>query len=190
MIIGTFDGRTFKLTEPPKVNDGSLNPEPRTPDFTSPCPAPAGGWRPVDQATTTAAALQAAESMVTADPDFAGLWIDQKLPPNDLATPASDPAKLVLNVRFTKDLALHEAQIRTVWGGALCLSGAERSLAELAEIQQELANEPLMTHTSTDIVTGTVEAGVIMATQARQRELDAMYGPGVVNLVGALEPID
>lgn len=190
LVTGTFDGRTFKLTGPAKVNDGSLNPESRTPDYTSPCPAPADGWRPVDPAKATDNALQAANAMVNTDPDFAGFWIDQKQPPNDLATPGNDPARLVLNVRFTKDLARHEAEIRKVWGGALCVSPARHSLAELAKIQQELASEPLMTNASTDIVTGTVEIGVFLATQARQRELDAKYGPGLVNLAGALEPID
>ena len=40
------------------------------------------------------------------------------------------------------------------------------------------------------IITGTVQIGVFLATQARQRELDSQYGPGLVILVGALEPID
>jgi hypothetical protein len=190
LITGTFDGRTFKLTEPAKANNGSLNPEPRTPDFTSPCPAPAGGWKPVDPINTTHNALQAAQGMVNADPDFAGLWIDQKPTPNDPATPANDPAKLVLNVRFTKDLTRHEAEIRKVWGGALCVSQAKHSVAELDKIRADLASEPGVTDASTDIVTGTVEVDVFVATQARQRDLDAKYGQGLVNLAGALEPID
>jgi hypothetical protein len=183
LITGTFDGRTFKLTEPAKVNDGSLGPEPRGPDFTSPCPAPAGGWKPVNPANATGNALQAAKVAVSAEPDFAGLWIDQ-------GRPLNDPAKLVLNVRFTKDLARHEAAIRGVWGGALCVSEATHSLAELAQIQQELANEPGVIDASTDEVTGTVEIAVYVATQARQQELDAKYGGGLVKLVGALKPID
>jgi hypothetical protein len=190
LITGRLDGRAFKLTEPAKVSDGSLNREPRAPDFTSPCPAPAGGWRPVDPGKATTDALQAAESAVNAESDFAGLWLDQKPSPSDRATPVNDPTKLVLNVRFTKDLARHEADIRKVWGGALCVSAAEQSLAELDKVRRQFAGEPGMTYAAIDVVTGTVEIGVFVATQARQRELDAKYGPGLVNLVGALEPID
>lgn len=102
----------------------------------------------------------------------------------------NDPAKLVLNARFIKDLDRHGADIRKVWGGALCVSQAKHSLAELTKIQAGLASERGMTHASTDVVTGTVEIGVFVANQARQRELNAKYGPGLVNLAGALEPID
>jgi hypothetical protein len=126
---------------------------------------------------------------VRSDPDFAGLWIDQKVT-STKETPRNDPAKFVVNVRFTRDLARHEADIRTVWGGALCVSQAKHSLAELTNIQSALIGEPGMSYASVDVVTGTVEIGVFLATQTRQRELDARYGPGLVRLVGALEPID
>lgn len=187
LITGTFDGRTVKLTEPAKVNDGSLSPRPREHDVTSPCPVPAGGWRPVDPANTTGNALQSIKVVVSADPDFAGLWLDR---PNDPGSTDNDPVKLLLNVRFTKDLARHEAAIRRVWGGALCLSEATHTLAELTQIRQERAAEPGSIGASIDEVTGTVEITVYVATQTRQRELDAKYGRGLVNLVGALEPID
>ena len=183
LLTGTFDGRTFTLTEPAKVNDGSLGPNRREPDFTSPCPAPAGGWKPVDPAKATGDALQAIKVVVRADPDFAGLWIDQRRRLND-------PTDLVLNVRFTKDLPRHEAGIREVWGGALCVSQATRSAAELDKIRQELDGEPGVRWASTDEVTGIVEVAVYMATRARQHELDAKYGQGLVILVGALTPID
>jgi hypothetical protein len=189
LIIGTFDGHTFTLTEPAKVNDGQYSPHRPTSDFTSPCPAPAGGWRPVDPARATDDAFQAVNVKVSNDPDFAGLWIDQKVTSTG-ETPRNDPTKFVVNVRFTKDLARHEADIRTVWGGALCVSQATHSLAELTTIQSALTRESGMNYSSVDVVTGTVEIGVFMATQARQRELDAQYGPGLVHLAGALEPID
>jgi hypothetical protein len=189
LITGTFDGHTFTLTEPAKVNNGQYSPHRPMPDFTSPCPAPAGGWRPVDPARATDDAFQAVNVKVGNDPDFAGLWIDQKVTSSG-ETPRNDPTKFVVNVRFTKDLARHEADIRTVWGGALCVSPAKHSLAELTGIQSALSGGPGMNYGSVDIVTGTVEIGVFLATQARQRELDSRYGPGLVILVGALEPID
>jgi hypothetical protein len=189
LITGTFDGHTFTLTEPAKVNDGRYSPHPSTPDFTSPCPAPAGGWRPVDPAKATDDAFQAVNAKVSNDPDFAGLWIDQKVTPT-AQTPMNDPTTFVVNVRFTKDLARHEADIRTVWGGALCVSPARHSLAELTGIQSALSREPGINYGSIDIITGTVHIGVFVATQARQRELDAQYSAGLVILSGVLEPID
>ena len=189
LITGTFDGHTFTLTEPPKVNDGQYSSPGPSPDFTSPCPAPAGGWRPVDPARATDGALQAVNARVNNDPDFAGLWIDQKVT-STVQTPRNDPTKLVLNVRFTKDLARHEADIRTIWGGALCVSKALHTLAELTSIQSVLSDGSGTSYSSIDIISGTVHIGVFLATQARQRELDSQYGPGLVILVGALEPID
>jgi hypothetical protein len=190
LLVGTFDGRVFRMTEPPKVNDGSLNPQPRIPDFTSPCPVPSGGWRPVDPARATDNALQTANAVASAEPDFAGLWLDQKQPPDNGRTAANDPTKLVLNVRFTTELRRHETDIRRVWGGALCVSGAEHTIAELTRIQQDLGHEPGSLVSSIDVVTGTVRVEVFAPTQSRQRELDARYGPGLVVLTGALEPID
>ena len=95
----------------------------------------------------------------------------------------------MLNVRFTKDLARHEADIRTVWGGALCLSLARHTMAELMRIQVVVASAP-GSYSSIDVVTGTIEVGEYVATQARQRQLDSEYGPGLVTLVGSFVPID
>lgn len=190
LLIGRWDGKTFTLTEPPSTDAGRYKPPTRTPDFKSPCPEPKGGWKPIDPAKATDEAMQAVNGMVMTDPDFGGLWIDQATPSLIGGTPANDPQKFVLNVRFTKDLARHEAEIRKVWGGALCVSQARHTEAQLRKIQDELSTEPGMTYASTDIVAGTVEIGVFVATEKRQRELDAKYGAGLVNLIGTLEPID
>jgi hypothetical protein len=196
VITGTFDGRVFKLTESARVNDGTVKPPPRAPepDDTSPCPVPAGGWRPVNLAKATEDAFEATSIMVRADLDFAGLWLDQKnmptVDPNHGGVVMNDPTKFVLNVRFTKDLARHEADIRKVWGGALCVSQAKRSLAELKKVEKQVNPRPGVIYSEIDPVTGTVEVEMWVATQQRQRELDDKYGSGLVHLAGALEPID
>jgi hypothetical protein len=193
VVTGTFDGRVFTLSQPATVNHPNVQPRPRAPDYTSPCPVPAGGWRPVNLAKATDHAMQAAIIMVRAEPDFAGLWIDQKTPPVDPnrgGVVMNDPTKLVLNVRFTNDLARHEADIRKVWGGALCLSQAKHSHAELEEIQSQLTPGPGVLYSTIDDVTSTIEMEMWVATQQRQHELDVKYGPGLVHLAGALEPID
>jgi hypothetical protein len=190
LLVGKFDGKTFTLTEPAKANDGRFNPHYDMPDFTSPCPVPKGGWVSADPSRATDGAMQAVNQLVAADPDFGGLWIDQAEPSMAGGTPASDPQKYVLNVKFTKDLGRHEAAIRKIWGGALCVSQARHTEAELRRIQDELSAEPGMTFASTEIISGTVDIGVFVAREGRQRELDAKYGPGLVNLIGTLEPID
>jgi hypothetical protein len=63
-------------------------------------------------------------------------------------------------------------------------------MVELTKIQQESMNEPGTTESSIDVITGTIHIGVFVATQPRQRELNARYGPGLVTLSGALQPID
>jgi hypothetical protein len=189
-VTGKYDGKTFTLTEPAKENDGSFVPESRTPrNFSSPCPAPQGGWKPVDPAKTTDEALNATTALVSADPDFSGLWVSET-PQTGQETPGTTTQRLILNVRFVRDLERHEADIRKVWGGSLCVSLGQRTEADLLRIQQELANEPGLSSSSPDVITGTVEIGVFAAYASRQRELDAKYGQGVVILRGALHPID
>jgi hypothetical protein len=111
--------------------------------------------------------------MVNAQPGFAGSWLGR------LPAPAgtNDPDKLVLVVRFTGDPARHEAEIRAVYGGAICVIAGERSIAELTKIQHEEASERGMV-SSVDPVTGTLRIEVFVGTQTRQRELDAKHGPG------------
>jgi hypothetical protein len=190
LLTGTSEGDTFTLTEPATVAEGG-NGSPPTPPLGTLCAEPAGGWKPVDPARATREALEAAQIKANADPDFAGLWVDLRSPPNQPPTGEQDPTTLVLNVRYTKDLARHEAELRAVWGGSLCLTQATRSIADLTRIQNELTDPKAgVTSSSVDIRTGTVEIYVFVATQARQRELDAAYGPGVVRLIGQLTPID
>jgi hypothetical protein len=61
-------------------------------------------------------------------------------------------------------------------------------MPELTRIQTELTDGIISS--TVDPVAEVVEVQVWVATQARQRELDARYGPGVVILTGALTPID
>src|SRR5262249_49921362 len=91
LLIGKYDGHVFTLTEPAKANDGQYSSNRPRVDFTSPCAVPAGGWRPLDPARATDSAFGAATAMASSDPDFAGLWIDQKRPSTSNQTPMNDP---------------------------------------------------------------------------------------------------
>ncbi|HEU4349432.1 MAG TPA: hypothetical protein VFR35_16775 [Actinoplanes sp.] len=117
LLIGTYDGERFRLTEPARPADPNTVPRQRPDvDFTSPCPPPPGGWAVVDRATATDAALIATIARASRSPGFAGAWIDQN---GATGQHENHPAWIVLNVRVTGDLAAHEADLRRVWGGAL-----------------------------------------------------------------------
>jgi hypothetical protein len=191
LLVGTFDGKTFTPTQPARSPDvPPSTPVTGTgPDFTTPCAEPRGGWKPVDRDKATDAAFNAAVEKANGDPDFGGLWIDEPAAALD-PTPHNEPQRMVLNVTFTKDLDRHEAELREVWGGSLCVSLAKHTEAELRRIQDELTKEPGAVSSGADATTGTVNLGVLVALESRQRDLDARYGAGVVVLQGLLQPID
>jgi hypothetical protein len=191
LLVGYFDGKTFTLTEPARSPEiqASVPGADTGPDFTTPCPQPPGGWKPTDLDRATDAAFTAAVEKANGDPDFGGLWIDEPAAALD-PTPHNDPQRMVLNVTYTKDLDRHEAELREIWGGALCVSTARHTEAELARIQDELTSAPGVVSAGSDPTTGTVNLGVFVALESRQRELDARYGAGVVVLQGLLKPVD
>ena len=113
-------------------------------------------------------------------PGFAGLWIDQNGGEND-------PRRLVLNVRFTGDPATREAALREVWGGALCLSKAERSQADLDRIQTELTGPDIL-QSAIDVVGNRVTSPSTPPRPRSRRGWTPPTAPGVVRLHGFLQP--
>jgi hypothetical protein len=194
-VTGTWDGERLTLTEPPGPPRHDAGGE--EVDFSSPCPEPSGGWRVVDAATANQQALDAATTMAQARPDFAGLWLDQSINPaaadgrtdpgDEMAM--NDPTRLVLDVRVTGDVADAERELRTVWGGALCVSPAERTVAELSSIQREIMASGDARSSSVDETRGTVEVTVFI-DDGRQADYDERYGPGTVAVTALLQPID
>lgn len=192
-VIGTYDGQRFTLTEPAQPPE---DPPPLDDDmFATPCDAPAGGWAVVDEATATDAAMQEALALAAAEPDYVGAWVDQSINPaagatgEDAELAMNDPTKLVLNVMFTGDLERHEADLRAVWGGALCVSAAERTEAELLSILHDVTSLDDTLGGSPDARTGAVQVQVIV-DDGLQQWLDEQYGPGVVVVHAALQPVD
>lgn len=197
LVTGKWDAaaETFTLTEPPLNGDEAPESErPAGPEtnFGTPCPAPDGGWRPLDPAKAAHEALERAISAARAEPDFAGAWLDQSYltEPGTAEGEANDPQRLVLNLRFTGDLVRHETQIREIWGGAICVIPAVYSLADRDDIRQEVTAALGQLSSTVDEVTGTVHVTLTVATEPEQSQLDARFGPGVVILTGWLRPID
>ncbi|MEV8633096.1 hypothetical protein AB0395_15695 [Streptosporangium sp. NPDC051023] len=196
-VVGTWDGRRLTLTETPRRPVVSTTPPSsrrHDPRYDSPCPRPAGGWKPVDPAKATEEARQEAMDRAGKAPEFAGAWIDQAylddVPTPQASTAANDPARYVLNLRFTGDLTGRERWIRQVWGGALCVSGAKHAEAELRGIQQKIDKElEGLQSSSVSTLDNRVEALVPVVTDELRRTFDDRYGAGVVFLEGILRPV-
>ncbi len=188
-IVGTWDGTRITLTEPPKAPRPAEREERSS---TSPCPKPEGGWKPVDPAKTNEKALQAAIRIARKSPQHAGTWVDQSYLGDGpiKESEANDPTKLVLNFMFTGDLKAHEQRVRKVWGGALCVSPAEHTEAELRRIQKKVDREISGLQSSgVSVLENRVDVTVFVATEELQQDLDSRYGPGVVHASGVFSPV-
>lgn len=198
VLVGTWeDGltpsapETLTLTEPAAADDGTVQrPASRYTEVSTPCPQPAGGWRPVDPARATSSAFEAAGRQARAQSGFGGLWTHQ--PNLNGKGNANDPRKFVLNVTTTGDVAAMKRKLREIWGGSMCVSKAARSQAELSSVQTALTNNPVpgTVDLGIDVTAGQFVVDVMVATKERQRELDQRFGKGAVRLQGLLAPID
>lgn len=198
VVTGTYDGQRFTLTEPPvrmEDYDGPPRPDAGDVDLGTPCPEPDGGWRPVDPDRTSQETLDRVAAVANGLDGFADLWWDQSVNPAYDASDGenrehalNDPAKLVVNVRVVGDVAAAEAELREVWGGALCVTEAQRTAAELMRIQRELSGTPGMLTASSG--RDVVDLGVEHDDGSLQRRLDEKYGEGVVRVHSALVPVN
>ncbi|WP_432485614.1 hypothetical protein [Kineococcus esterisolvens] len=196
VITGRPQGEAIQLTAPARPAGPDERPRAPEPSFASPCPEPAGGWRAVDPARATEGALQAASVRAQAVEGYGLLWIDQSLvTPEEIAAGAvNDPLRYVLNVSTTGDLAEMQAAVRAVWGGALCVSVAARSHAELISVRDALSESDQsgagssLLDLQVDSMLGQVTATALLAREADQRRLDERFGAGVVRLSSVLRP--
>lgn len=192
-VVGTWDGERLTVTEPPAPADPAAMPDEPSPDFSTPCPEPPGGWAVVDPSIATHEGQDAAMIYARAQPEFAGLWVDQSINPAADADviderAMNDPTQLVLNMRFTDHLERHGPEVRSRWGGALCLVEATHTLDSLMELQARLHDDLDALWSSVNEVRGVVEIGVVVADPQVQASLDERHGPGVVELIGQLQP--
>ena len=96
----------------------------------------------------------------------------------------------ILNFRFTGDLERHERALRATWGGALCVSMAERTAAELETIQDALQDELSPILANAVLPTGRIHLHVVVDDDGLQQRLDDRYGPGLVEVFPLLMPTD
>jgi hypothetical protein len=184
-VVGTYDGSTFTLTHagsPHEDAEGSLGLAP-------PCPEPEGGWVAVDPSMTGNDAVVAVMRAAEDDAGYAGLWVGHS------SEQGAGAHADVLTVAFTKDPTQHEAEIREVYGGPLCLTSLDYTYAELLRTQHELSDggaERLglqMTWSDVDVMHNQVVLGAVVSDSSIQSELDSTYGPGLVRVDAALRPV-
>jgi hypothetical protein len=190
-LTGTFDGTTFTVTEaiPAALYDAAA--EPLEPDFETPCEEPSGGWEAtVTAETATQETMDATFTAASTLAGYAGAWIDQSMDEADQPAPGeaatNDPRTLIINVAVTEDAAGAESTLRETWGGALCVSEAAYTEAELNEMAMELQELPgVTTSWAADDV---VQIGVLHDDGSLQAWADETYGEGRVEVTATLVP--
>ena len=191
-LTGTFDGTTFTVTEaiPAALYDAISSPTES--GFETPCEEPSGGWAAtVAPETATQETMDATFTAASQLPGYAGAWIDQSMDEADQPAPGeaavNDPATLIINVAVTEDAAGAESTLRETWGGALCVSEAAYTEAELNEIAMELQELPGVTTSSA--ADDVVQIGVVHDDGSLQAWVDETYGKGRVEVTATLVPI-
>lgn len=188
VLTGTFDGTTFTMTEPAKslaLYDPAAAPGSEDP-FATPCAEPAGGWRVLDPAKTNDQTMQQVFEKASLLDGYAGSWMDQSRNTSTDEGGQNDPVLVTVNVQVTGDVDAAEAELRSIWGGALCVSKAKYTEKELQAIQTQLQQVPgLLT---SDIQGGVVRAEVVHDDGSIQAWADEVYGPDRVVFSSALKP--
>jgi hypothetical protein len=189
VVYGTYaDGRftlSRKPVDPRTTSAGKSDEDGR--DFASPCPTPKGGWFPKGRTMMSEDDQQRAMKRAQQDPNFGEIWVDQRPVGKQSEKNMNDPARLILNVRVTKDVAGMEVQLRAVWGGALCVSMAKHTDAELRRITAQVDKSAGHLLLSSSWGDDGVDLDVFVDEDGRlQKEFDAKYGKGVVRVTSAL----
>ena len=193
-VVGRYDGKTFTVEE---VEPAGAPPPPADdPDeFAPPCTGPTGGWGVVEPARVSQRAFDAAHAYAERQPDSAGTWIAYiEQPTEDSEAAAIRAANFILVAAFTRDLERYEAELRELWGGALCVVRFERTQRELRRIQRDVERTAAklglkMLATADSVTENAVELEVVAIDDEQRRALETRYGAGVVQVEAALEPV-
>lgn len=173
--------------------------EPPDDRLVPPCPEPPGGWLFESGPRTSEAALEEAMGYVDAQPEASAAWVYnlREVPEPDYDD--NEPSfEYVLVAAFSRDHARHEAAIREIWDGPLCVVERPWEEQALRRIQRELAetftdSPPTGLYWpssySVDIVRGVVEVGALIVDEPAQEWVDERYGQGVVELQSQLAPV-
>jgi hypothetical protein len=196
-LVGTYDGERFTLTElpaPARPIASRANASVPRPNFSTPCPPPAGGWAITNPARLSNDDARAMDAAAHAAPDYAGTWVDMSI---TVPRHGDTPAEQLYDFGFTGDIERHRAELKALWGGPICVTRLPRTDAELRRIADELQLDPAFARSlglrvlmALPLDTeGRVWVQALLADDARQRAVDRRYGRGVVQLSSALQPV-
>ena len=200
-VTGTYDGTALTLTEPPRKATDAERVAQYPGDGPAPCPEPAGGWAAQGAGFAPGSAyneyMSKLSPLAASQPDFGGMWLAFI---GDSSTFSLDqyPDRVIPVVLFTGDLARHEAELRAVWPGALCVATSAMTADKMQSIADKVTQDeqgpdsldPVMRATANVAYSrGAIEVYVPAVTASLQAAFDARYGGGIVTLRGALQPV-
>jgi hypothetical protein len=183
-VVGAYDGETFTVTHvgPPEISSDPGD----EPDFETLCEPPPDGW----EVTAWSEINDAANAYVQAQPDYVHDWITYvKKPTEDVM----DPGPYIWNIVFKGDAERHEDEIRKLWSGPLCVVAQDLpSASELRRIRVEVERD-LEDRGVIMLGSGSgppIDVDVVLDKDgAAQAAYDERYGPGVVLIRSALQPV-
>jgi hypothetical protein len=187
-VVGTFDGEVFTVTEVGQF-ENVHEPDPYVSEI--PCYEPEGGWKVSDPEHNTQEDADRAHAYARAQPDYAISWNDH------LDEDLEEFGPVVFVAVFTGQADRHEAEIRKVWNGPLCV--VERDVPpaqELARIRKQVESRlPDLGLRLLGSGTGGFPPAIFIEVVAdvdgrAQEQVDREYGPGVVRFLPALRPVE
>jgi hypothetical protein len=178
-VVGTFDGETFTLTEPPR------EPQPggyEEPDFSPGCDEPTV----IDPGHGQAEWDEMSSLSADGIPGTVGAWISRPEAGGD----GTFSASVVVEPGRAEDATTF---IRQAYGGPLCVIERDLHRADIERIQQELHDDEAVaaihsTGSSYDLIRGVFEVYVWVDDDAARDYARDRWGD-VVRLEGILQPV-
>jgi hypothetical protein len=189
-----YDVDGFAMASPPEEAQW---PEGEEIDFTPPCDPPAGGWVWTDDPLATPEHMDDAISYANSQPDRSAVWVFSLM--DDLVeAEQSGRQEYVVVALFTGRLDTHEAEMRSRWGGPLCVAKGTTNADQLLRIQTEVTDLIMagkvpgilgFGSSSVDELKGVVDIGALIATSEASGWADDRYGEDVVRFVSVFTPL-
>jgi hypothetical protein len=180
-VVGGYDGKRFSVTKTLDEDEAARHVRLDTPsDFGTRCPAPQGGWRALKPRRATEEDQERTFTTAERLPGYGTAWID------DQGHSAQRSVNNVINVRVTTDVDGAARTLRRVWGGSLCVTKAKHTDSELRKVADSLMGRPGAISAGAGI--DNVAFEVVYDDGHLQRQLDGVYGAGLVLVASALQP--
>ncbi len=196
-VVGTYDGSTFTLTEPPSEMRLPVEPDGGTgaDRFPMLCDDPFRGGDKGAVADPEAASPAESKlgAMLQGYDGYVGSWVSTDL--TDAQLQQETPYVPTYNVLITGDAEQAHADFRAVWPGGLCVE--QRDAATQSEVRQ--AQEAVTEAGVDDVLSsggsgeGRLEVGVLLAdaetVEAIHTAVEPWLAPEQVSIGGALVPV-